>query len=52
MNNKDELLEALRFYYGMNKKEGQKWLKEASDEAKKELIKGYDDQLKLSFYED
>lgn len=52
MINKNELLEALRFYYGMNKKEGQKWIKEATEEAKKELIKGYYNQLKLSFYDD
>lgn len=46
------LIDALQFYYGMNKTEAKKYIKSASEETKKNLIEGYKKQCKLAFYND
>lgn len=47
-----ELIDAFQFYYGGSKKNAMQNLKERTEDCKKELLKGYYEQLKRAFYED
>ena len=47
-----EMINAFQFYYGGSKKNAVLQLASYTDEAKKYLVEGYNEQLKRAFYED
>lgn len=49
---KKDLYDALKDAYGMTKREADEWIKKASDKSKEEIVKGFKDNAKKSFYKD
>ncbi len=47
-----DMIEAFQFYYGGSKKNAILQLAQYTEDAKKYLVNGYNEQLKRAFYED
>ncbi len=47
-----DMIEAFQFYYGGSKKNAVLQLAQYTEDARKYLIDGYNEQLKRAFYED
>ena len=49
---KDQVIYYIRTFYGVTKKQAEKWYKEYSEERRKLLLDIYRDQCKKAFYYD